>query len=70
MFDAYQELRPLIITIDMPKRAEIVNMIKPVFTNLENRIIGNCRANYSVKTFYDVCRCARAFDPFYARSSS
>ena len=50
--------------------AEIVNMIKPVFTNLGNRIIGNCRANYSVKTFYDVCRCARAFDPFYARSSS
>lgn len=49
-----EEVRPLIDTGDMPERKDAVDALLPAFEYLERRLAGDCEANYSCLSFYEV----------------
>lgn len=61
-----EEVRPLIYTLGLDERKQIINSLLPAFEYLESRIQGTCQAQYSCQHMYDVCRVLRIFDPTYA----
>lgn len=60
------EIRPLLDTLDMPERKDIVDALAPGFLYLENRLTGNCDAPYDCSDTYELFRLARLFDPAFA----
>lgn len=59
-------IRNHIIVTGHPQRQRVCNGLSHGFDYLENRITGNCQANYSLVHMYEVCRLAQAWDPQYA----
>eukprot|EP00966_Prymnesium_polylepis_P048505 1123033-Prymnesium_polylepis.1 len=64
-----EEVRPLLDVSAQADRAAIVNGLTPGFQYLEDRLNGNCQANYSCAHMYKVLRLAQAFDPSFAAMS-
>ena len=64
-----EEIRPLLVVQDRPERAAIVNSLLPGFTYWENRITGNCYANFNFEHTYLIWKLAQAFDPSWAATS-
>lgn len=60
-----EEIRPL-LTLHAADVAPLAAGLAPGFTYLENRLTGNCQANYSCEHSYAVLSVMRCFDPNYA----
>ena len=63
-----EELRPKIITRDMPERQRLAAALAAAFDYLETRITGTCDAIYDCSAMYEMCRLLQAFDPCFAAS--
>lgn len=62
-----EEVRPLLTDVTMsPTRMEITNMIHAGYTYLEDRLTGNCQANYSHVANFELFKLVRVFDPVMA----
>ena len=44
---------------------ELLDGLLPAFKYLENRLTGNCQAQFDCTHSYDICRVLRLFDPSY-----
>lgn len=49
-----EEIRPLVYTLDMEARKQVVAELLPAFNYLESRLLGTCDAQYSCEHMYEV----------------
>eukprot|EP00966_Prymnesium_polylepis_P072737 1688902-Prymnesium_polylepis.1 len=61
-----QDGKPVLIVRGMPNRDKIYDAFVPGFNYLEDRLNGNCEANYSCAEVMELWRVVRAFNPNFA----
>jgi hypothetical protein len=61
-----EEIRPKIVTRDMPERKRVADALAPAFEYLETRVTGTCDAIYDCSDMYETCRLVQVFDPCFA----
>ena len=61
-----EEIRPLVVTVDMPERKRMADVLSKAFEYLESRITGTCENIYDCSEMYEVCRLLQVFDPQFA----
>lgn len=59
--------KPYLVVKDMGERKQVCDSLWGGFQYLENRVNGDCQANYSCVNMYKLCCAARMFDPYYAK---
>eukprot|EP00326_Haptolina_ericina_P035021 CAMPEP_0181246642 /NCGR_PEP_ID=MMETSP1096-20121128/44115_1 /TAXON_ID=156174 ORGANISM="Chrysochromulina ericina, Strain CCMP281" /NCGR_SAMPLE_ID=MMETSP1096 /ASSEMBLY_ACC=CAM_ASM_000453 /LENGTH=829 /DNA_ID=CAMNT_0023343497 /DNA_START=868 /DNA_END=3357 /DNA_ORIENTATION=+ len=61
-----EEIRSLIVTLDMPERKRMAEALAKGFEYLETRITGTCDEIYDCSAMYNLCRLVQVFDPAFA----
>lgn len=61
------EIRSVLNIRELPERVEIVKLLSPVYSYLEDRITGDgCQNQYDCSHMYKMCSVAQCFNPTFA----